>query len=216
MSHINDLLSRIDGTLTTVRDRVKQEQQQRLQEHLQRQKRLEQYEKVQAQVVEVAKPRLEALAQRAGDRAVVTPSVAQTRRSVMFDFKSPRVYITLTFSVSPDREVKNAVVEYNLRIVPVLWKFDSHAEFAIPIDAFDPDSLARWLDDRIIGFVELYVKIHEDELYEQAEFVEDPVANVKFPKFAAGATLEYGGRTCYFIDEQTRDEFARRNQIAGA
>jgi len=214
MSDINELLSRIDGALTSVKDKARQEQQQRLQDHLERQKRLEQYEKAQARVVEIARPRLEALAKKAGERVAVTPSVSQTRRSAKFEFKSPRAYLTLTFSVAPDAAVKNVVVEYDLRIVPVLWKVDSHAEFTTPIDAFDEDGLTRWLDDRIVGFVELYIKINEGELYDKAEYVEDPIANVKFPKFAAGATLEHGGQTYYFIDERTRQDFARQKGIA--
>jgi hypothetical protein len=37
--------------------------------------------------------------------------------------------------------------------------------------------------------------------------VEDPIAHIQFPKYAAGATLEEGGRTTYFIDESTLREF---------
>jgi YHS domain-containing protein len=39
--------------------------------------------------------------------------------------------------------------------------------------------------------------------------VEDPVAKIQFPKFAAGATLARDGKTLYFIDEQTREEFVK-------
>jgi hypothetical protein len=98
----------------------------------------------------------------------------------------------------------NAVVDCDLRIVPVLWKFDSHATFSTLIANPDLGALAEWLDDRIVAFVELYTQIHEDELIDKAEFVEDPVAKVKFPKFAAGATLEHGGRTDFFIDDTRR------------
>ena len=41
-------------------------------------------------------------------------------------------------------------------------------------------------------------------------YVEDPVAKVKFPKFAAGATLEQGGQTYYFIDESTKAQFGKK------
>jgi len=37
--------------------------------------------------------------------------------------------------------------------------------------------------------------------------VEDPVAHVRFPDFAAATTLERGGKTLYFIDNRTREEF---------
>jgi YHS domain-containing protein len=43
--------------------------------------------------------------------------------------------------------------------------------------------------------------------------VEDPVAHVRFPNFAAGATLEWQGQTYYFLGEETRREFARQKGI---
>ena len=40
--------------------------------------------------------------------------------------------------------------------------------------------------------------------------VQDPIAKVKFPKYAAGATLEVDGKTHYFIDEVTLHEFQQQ------
>src|SRR5947209_17815109 len=108
MSDINDLLTRINGAMAKVKDKARQHLQEPLQEYLERQKRLEPYEKAQAQVVEVARPRLEALARRAGERMAVTPSVYQSRRAVKFEFRSPQAHIPLTFSVAPARALKNA------------------------------------------------------------------------------------------------------------
>ncbi|VTR97119.1 YHS/TRASH domain protein OS=Geobacter bemidjiensis (strain Bem / ATCC BAA-1014 / DSM 16622) GN=Gbem_2144 PE=4 SV=1 [Gemmata massiliana] len=214
MSDINELEARIEGTFTAVKDKLKAQQQRELQNYLDRQKLFHEYEKVQTQVVEIAKPRLQALARRSGNRVSVTPLVTETRRAARFDFKSAKAYITLTVSVAPDQEIKNAVVEFDLRIVPVLWKFDRHADFNVPIAAPDFPALTKWLDDRIVAFVELYVQMHESEIYDKAEFVEDPVAKVSFPKFAAGASLEVGGQTHFFIDDTTRATFAQQNGIA--
>jgi YHS domain-containing protein len=209
MSSVDQLVARIDGALSAVKDKAKQQQQGQLQDFQQRQALLKDYEKAQLQIVEIAKPRLEALAKRAGERAKVTPSVSQTRRTAAFEFKSAKAFITLTFSVAPDQAVKTAVVESELKVVPVLWKFDTHSEFRTPISAVDTAGLTKWLDDRIMSFVDLYIQIHEAEVYDKAEMVEDPVAKVKFPKFAAGATLEKGGQTYYFIDETTKAAFAK-------
>lgn len=214
MSDLTELASRIDKVLTAVKDRTKQEQQARLQDHAERQKLLAEYEKTRAKVVEIAKPRLEALAKRAGNRATVTPTVSETRRTAIFEFRSAKAYMTLTFSVAPDATVKNIVVERDLRIVPVLWKFVSHAEFITPVTNPDLAGLTKWLDDRIVEFAELYVQIHEGEILEKADYVEDPVAKIKFPKFAAGAVLEHGGQTHYFIDDSTRLEFAKQKGVA--
>jgi len=213
MSDVSELARRIDGALAAVKDKAQQQTQQRLQEHQERQGLLKEYEKAQARIVEIAKPRLETLSKRAGERVKVSPSVSQTRRSAAFEFKSPKAQIVLTFSVAPDQEVKRAVVEYDLKVVPVLWKFDSHAEFATPIAAIDADGLTKWLDDRILSFVSLFIQIHEGEVFDKAEMVEDPVAKISFPKFAAGATLEHGGKTHYFVDDKSRAEFARQNGV---
>jgi YHS domain-containing protein len=213
MSDIRDLTARIESAFTTVKDKARRQQQDELQHHQERQKLFQEYEKAQKRIVEIAKPRLEALAKRAGDRASVTPTVAESRRSAKFDFRSANAHIALTFSVAPDRDLKNAVVEYNLAIVPVLWRFDSHAEFSTPVGTLDEKGLTKWLDDRIVGFAELYIQIHEGEIFEKAEYVEDPIAKVKFPKFAAGATIEHGGQTHHFIDDNTKREFAKQKGI---
>jgi hypothetical protein len=213
MSDINDLLTRIDGAIATVKEKVGQNLREQLQEYAEGQKRLEPYEKAQARVVEVARPRLEALAARVGERLAVTPSVCQTRRAVKFDFQSPQACITLTFSVAPDRQLKNVVVEYDLDILPVLMQYESHAEFTSPIDALDTAGLAKWLDDRIVGFVELFIGLYDHTVYATGEYVTDPVVQVRFPKFAAAATLEHDGQKYFFIDERTRQDFVRQKGI---
>ena len=73
-------------------------------------------------------------------------------------------------------------------------KFDSHDEIEIPLDAVDKTALGAWFDDRIVSFVKSYLAIHENQYYLKDQMVEDPVANVKFPKFAAGATLQAKGK----------------------
>jgi hypothetical protein len=214
MSDINDLLTRIDGAIATVKDRTRQHAQEQLQEYAERQKQLEPYEQAQARVVEVAKPRLEALAARLGERLAVTPLVSPTRRSVKFEFQSPQACITLTFSVAPDRQLKNVVVAYDLDLLPVLMQYESHAEFISPIDALDTAGLAKWLDDRIVGFVEFFIGLSDHKVYATAEYVTDPIVQVRFPKFAAAATLEHEGQKYFFIDERTRQDFARQKGIA--
>jgi YHS domain-containing protein len=213
MSDVIELSRRIDAALSGVKDKAKHQAQQRLEEFQQRQLLLKEYEQAQAMILEIARPRLQALAERAGERVKVTPSVSQTRRSATFEFKSSKAQIVLTFSVAPDQAVQKAVVECDLKVVPVLWKFDAHSEFATPIDRIDVGGLTDWIDDRIMAFVDLYIQIHEGELFDKAQMVEDPVAKVSFPKFAAGATLEHGGQTHYFIDEASKTAFAKQKGI---
>ncbi|WP_439622622.1 hypothetical protein [Gemmata sp.] len=213
MSDVNDLLSRIDGAITAVKDKAQKIAKQELQHFVEREKLAKEYEAARDTIVAAVRPRLEAFGKRMGERATAALSKTETRRSVRFEFRSDKAYISLGFSLAPDRDLRNAVLEYDLKVVPVLWKFDSHAEFVTPIAAPDLPGVTKWLDDRLVGFVELYINIHESELYDKAQYVEDPVAKVKFPKFAAGATLDHGGQTHFFIDEHTRAEFAKQKGV---
>ena len=58
----------------------------------------------------------------------------------------------------------------------------------------DDEKIAKWIDDRLVQFVQTYLSLHENQYYLKEHMVEDPVAHVRFPKFAAGATLESGGQ----------------------
>ncbi len=74
---------------------------------------------------------------------------------------------------------------------------------SFPLDAVDKAALGKWFDDRIVSFVKTYLSLHENQYYLKGHMVEDPIAKVQFPKYAAGATLELDGKTLYFIDEST-------------
>lgn len=211
MSEVNNLLERIDGAIAAARERVRQQQQPLLQDYAERQKRLQRFEQARDQVRAIAKPRLEALAKRFGDKVQVTPKVSQSRASATLDFKSPEAFITLTFSVAPDQEVQNIVVEYDLDVMPVLMMYESHSEFRAPIGNLNTAALEAWADEWILKFVEFYIRMHESEVYGRSEYVEDPIAGIKFPKFAAGASLDHKGKTYYFIDERTKEDFVKRN-----
>ena len=162
------------------------------------------------QLPEIWRPRLEALAKKFGERVKVQPKVEPGRRSATFDFQSELARINLRFSVAPDAEVRNLVVSYDLDILPILMKFETHDEIEFPLDAVDKTALGKWFDDRIVDFVKTYLSLHENQYYLKDHMVEDPIAKVRFPKYAAGATLEQGGKTYYFLNESTCREFQQQ------
>lgn len=207
MSAPNSLLERIDAEFTAADQRVKQLQTQKVEEFQGKQQRLEQFDKTLDRLRDVWRPRLEALAQKFGKRVDVQPQVGPGRRSATFGFQSELARIDLRFSVAPDSDVRNVAFQYDLSIVPILMKFDSHDEIEFPLDSVDDAALGKWIDDRIVSFVKTYLSLHENQYYLKDHMVQDPIAKVKFPKFAAGATLEIAGKTHYFIDETTCKRF---------
>jgi hypothetical protein len=124
--------------------------------------------------------------------------------------------VTLQFGVAPNAEVSKLTFTCDVKILPVLMEFPSHDELELSLDGVDERRLAEWLDNRIVEFVHTYLALHENQYYVQAHLVEDPVANVKFPRFAAAATLENNGKVLHFIDETTLREFQERGDGAEA
>ncbi len=207
MATLSSLMNRIDAEFTAADQRVQQLKTQKVEEFQGRQQRLEQFEQILEGLREVWQPRLEALAQKFGERVDVQPHVEPGRRSASFAFQSELARIDLRFAVAPDPDVRNVVFSYDLEIIPILMKFDSHEVTEFPLDAIDKTALGKWFDDRIVSFVKTYLSLHENQFYLKGHMVEDPIAKVKFPKYAAGATLEVDGKTLYFIDDSTLQEF---------
>jgi YHS domain-containing protein len=214
MANASNLVDRIDAQFAAAKERVKQIQAERTDAFQGRQQRLEEFEKSLGQLRSIWQPRLEALAKKFGERVDVQPRIEPGRRSATFEFKTELAHIKLTFAVSPDAEVQKLVFTYDLHILPILMKFDSHDEIEFPLGAVNEGALAQWIEDRIVRFVETYLSLHENEYYLKGHMVEDPIAKVTFPKYAAGATLNVAGKTYYFIDESTQKQFQQQQAAA--
>lgn len=210
MADLTSLLSRIDAEFAAMDERRKRFQESQVEQYREREKRSEQFEQVLNKLRDVWKPRLEALADRFGDRVKVSPSVSPGSRQATFQFQSPLAKVVLRFTAGTDTDVTKLVVRYDLEILPILMQFEKHAEISYPLDNVDEAALGQWLDDRILSFVRTYLSLHENEYYLKDSMVEDPIAHVRFPKFVAAAKLERDGKTLYFISEETRREFEQK------
>jgi hypothetical protein len=201
------LADRIDAEFASATQKVAEQQQERLQEFQGKKQRLEDFEKTLDSLRDIWRPRLEALSARFADRVKVSPSVEAGRRSASFQFQSELARIKLRFSVLTDDDVRNAVFQSDLEILPILMQFDAHNELRMPVDKIDRDALAAWFEDRIVAFVQTYLALHQNNYYLKDFLVEDPIAKVRFPKYAAGATLDWKGEKVYFLGEETRRQF---------
>ena len=157
----------------------------------------------------VWRPRLEALRQRFGEKVKLSPALAEGRRQATFEFTSELAQITLRFTATTDPDVRYLVLEFRLDLVPMLMTYPDRDRLEQPLDRTDGAAIGAWIDDRIVEFVKTYLSLHENEYYLRAHMVEDPVNHIRFPKFAAAATLERDGKTLHFISTESRDVFEK-------
>jgi YHS domain-containing protein len=217
MSNVDSLLGRIDAEFDAAKKRIEQFQQDKLTDYQQRQARMATFTSLCDRLRDIWKPRLEALAERFGQKVDVKPLVTPLLRQAKFQFQSQLAKIVLTISAMADSDVRNLVLQYDLEILPILMRFKNTDHLEMPLDQVDENAIAGWIDDRLLDFVKTYLALHEDQhylTYLKEYQVTDPVANVQFPKYAAATTCEWNGKTYYFIGEQTCQEFRKKNGIS--
>lgn len=214
MTDTTDLLSRLDAEFRGVDEKIKQYRTEKTQEFQGRQQRMEQFAAVCERLQDVWRPRLEAFAQKLKSKVEVVPDVSKSRRSAAIKFRSRLATFNLTLSALTDMDVRNLVLDYTLDILPILMKFEKNRQLELPLDNVDPEVVGKWIDDRLVEAVQVYLQLHQNAYYLKGHLVEDPVTKVEFPEYAAAATLDWKGSKVYFISEEARDAFKKENGIS--
>lgn len=209
MAETQKLADRIDAAFASIEQRRAQFRADETRKHQEWEQRVAQLNQVFDRLREVWKPPLETLIAKFGDKVKATPKLMPSTRDISLDFHSDVAKIRLRFRATADAEIRKLILHYDLEIIPILMQFDAHAELEMPLDAVDSNAVARWIDDRIVSFVDTYITAHEHKYYLKDQMVQDPVTGTEFPRMLAGAKLERGGRTYYFISEETRQEFEK-------
>ena len=211
MAELQNLIDRVDREFSLSDEKIKKFQQDQVEAYRERQVRLGKLQETFEKLREVWKPRLEVLLNKFGDQVKATPHLTSSLREAQFEFQSKLAAISLKFTASTDLDVTHVILTYSLRIVPTLMSFDSHSELELPLENPDLEKAAKWVEDRIVSFVKTYQSLHENEMYLKDHMVEDPVIGVRFPKFAAGATLDWKGKSYYFVSDETLQKFQRQH-----
>lgn len=114
---------------------------------------------------------------------------------------------TLSMNVSSDGAVDNAIVTYHLEILPIFFQFEGHDQLVVALDAIDDEAVASWVNARVLGFTDTYLRLQVIEQYQQSNMVVDPVCGMRINRADAEASTEYGGRTYYFCVAQCQQKF---------
>src|SRR5262245_2275712 len=114
----------------------------------------------------------------------------------------------LELGITRNGEATTLVVQYNLTILPMFFPFESNDQLCMPLDAVDEEKIARWVEDKIVGFVGTYLHLETAEQYQKENTATDPICGMQVSKTRPGAKLEYEGHTFYFCLDECRAKFA--------
>lgn len=117
--------------------------------------------------------------------------------------------VELSFRLGHDGPIENAIMDYRLEILPIFIKFESHDQLVIPIDNPSEETIAAWIDDKLVGFTRTYFEMYFTEQYQKQSFEMDPVMNIRFPRAFAAGKKEYQRQTYHFYTKESLQEFEK-------
>jgi YHS domain-containing protein len=114
---------------------------------------------------------------------------------------------TLELGITRDGEAHSVELYYSLSILPVFFPFDKEGHLVQLLESVDEDKVATWVEDRILGFLDVYLRLETLESYQAENAVTDPVCGMPLNKVHASAETEYRGAKYYFCVEDCRRKF---------
>jgi YHS domain-containing protein len=116
--------------------------------------------------------------------------------------------VRLEFGVTRDGAAAELAVEYLLSIVPVFFPFEASDAIRFPLDQVEDAKVAAWIENKLLQFVDVYLRLETAPLYQAENMVTDPVCGMRLNRLHAPASLEHRGVTYHFCVERCRQEFA--------
>lgn len=213
------LIDRLDIEVSIARDRVETLQAAATAEFFVSDERMPRFMAVADHIHSILLPRLKALTDldvfQGTIQTVSPPQLASATKR--FHSRVTKLLIPLSdlcpakvelfFRVSHDGSIENAVLEYQLEIIPIFIKFEKVDQLIIPINEPNQVAIETWIDNKLVEFTRTFFEIGFHEQYQKLRMESDPVMKMRFPKaFAAGST-EHEGKTYYFYSRRSLDLF---------
>lgn len=115
--------------------------------------------------------------------------------------------VELTFDISCDSTIENAIVDYKLQIIPVFFKFNRDDQITVPFKDAKGKTVFDWMDDKMVEFSKTFFQIRMHDQYQKDHMATDPVMNIQFPIALAVGSNEQNGRVFHFFTEESMLEF---------
>jgi hypothetical protein len=108
--------------------------------------------------------------------ALLSPAEADTESQWCCRFqKTPEFPAStkLSFLVSPDTALENAIVTYELEILPIYFKFRGHDQIVTPIARMFDGHIAAWVDTKLLEFVDAYLQLQTLDQYQNSNHIDE-------------------------------------------
>lgn len=163
-----------------------------------------------SRVESVVLPRMEELARHFDNAKVMVLNIEANSTCISEFAHTPKypAIVKLGISLLPG-ENESLTARYDLSILPELMEYSRNADAIFPLDG--EEALAGWVEERILDFINTYLRLETHPLYQKNNTVLDIVCGMHIPSASATSSVERQGRTFYFCSEHCKEVFLREN-----
>lgn len=113
----------------------------------------------------------------------------------------------LEFSVEHDVRVEKLIVHTQTRIMPAFVRFNQQDNLRLPVDDVGDEQVADWVEERLLEFLDTYLRIDGGAEAFTEEPVTDPVCGMQIRRSDATARELYYGHPYFFCCDGCREQF---------
>jgi YHS domain-containing protein len=220
MSDLQELERRIEEELSAAQERRCAQEDHQRRSIIEFQQRHERYAMIAGRVLQtIIRPRVHKTAEYFKHAGFLDCDEAGKDRCALYLGHTPRFPTTakLELTVSRDAQCETLIVLYDLEILPIFFPFQGSTRLILPLGRVNDENVAAWVDDRLVSFVETYLRVEAADQYDTRDLATDPVCGMRINQLYAAAKSDYEGQTYYFCLEECRGKFAKnpRQYLAG-
>lgn len=115
----------------------------------------------------------------------------------------------IEFTVSHDAAIENVVVRFEASIFPSFQRFEPHDKLVIPLSQPNDVQVAQWVEDRLVEFLDAYLRIDRGIEEFDDEIVTDPVCGMRQARGNAAATADFRGHQYFFCATECQQQFVQ-------
>jgi len=156
---------------------------------------------------DIVKPRLELVASYLKNACMQEESSSNCSVCCFEFCERFPTFAQIEFSIEHDVRFDKLIVQIRTRMMPVFVRFNEQDNLLLPLDAAEDEEVADWVEERLLEFLDTYLRIDAGGEDFTEEPVTDPVCGMKLDRSMAAASDSYYGHPYYFCGESCHAKF---------
>ena len=108
----------------------------------------------------------------------------------------------VAFAIEHDARYEKLIVHTETYMMPVFLRFNEQDNLPLAFDRVDGQSVADWVEERLLEFVADYLRIDRGGYDFEEDMVTDPVCGMRITRSAAAGSESYFGHPYFFCSAE--------------